>query len=134
MSSAITKVTTITGPLATFLEIFYSRVGKRTKNAVSKVNLVEDDWTEKHTSAFNATKETWENSVIGSHLNQSSVFTDASDGHGPVVFDSYSSDDIYFSSEWQRYNPLIFFSGSFTGCRKRWSTREKKSVATIFSV
>eukprot|EP00171_Calliarthron_tuberculosum_P017930 IDg17930t1 len=56
MRASIPKFNELIDPLTELLELVYAQDGKRTKRAVSKVQLADVGWTTTHDETFQRTK------------------------------------------------------------------------------
>lgn len=137
MRSAIPTFTTIIRPLSDFLEIVYDNAGKRTKLAVTRVQLRNIGWGKAEDDAFENCKQALEHQTTLAHRNDSCrlcVYTDACDLVWSGIVTQVPPSDISKTHDDQRHQPLAFLSGRFTGPQLGWSTLEKEAFAIMATV
>lgn len=137
MSTAIPRFPERVAPLRKLLEKVYKQVGRRTKSAVAKVQLVPMGWTECHTLAFKDLQLQLKNAVKCAHRNQDKtlcLFTDASDEYWAGVVTQCVKAELEKEVPDQKHEPLAFLGGSFTGAQEHWSTYEREAFAILESI
>lgn len=137
MSNAIPRFAERVASLRKLLETVYKQVGRRTKAAVAKVQLVPAGWSEEHKRAFVDMQVQLKHAVKSAHRNRDKtlcLFTDASDEHWAGVVTQCSPSDMHKERCAQRHEPLAFLGGSFTGAQEHWSTYEREAFAIVESI
>lgn len=137
MRSAIPDFSSIIRPLSAMLEKAYTLAGKRTKRAMSNIQLSQIDWGSPKIAALDKCKEALINQVTLSHRDESlrlRVFTDVSDLVWSGIVTQVPFADLPKPHIDQRHQPLCFLSGHFTGAQLGWSILEKEAFAIMASV
>lgn len=136
MRSSIPNYSSTVAPLQKLIEQLYQKVGKRTKRAVSKLNLTEL-WGEEHDRAFESIKSFLVQSIKLSYPKSSHtmcLFTDASETHWSSILTQVPHNEIALPVENQSHQILSFLSGSFSKSAFRWSIVEKEAFAVVHSM
>ncbi len=131
MRSVIPNFATLSHPLHTCLEMVMKQHGKRTKNAMKKVEI-HPYWSKDCETAFNNIKELLNRNLELGHFNKNGnifVFGDASDVGYALLLTQYSDDDEHDKSKpllERSHKPIGCWSGLWKGSEKRWdiSSRE----------
>ena len=121
-------------PLHHFLEKVYSKAGKRTKTAVSKVDLDALGWNDQESLAFENCKKALANIVTLAHRDESQrlvVYTDASDTVWSGIITQVPPRDLNKPHAEQQHSPLAFCSGVFNATQLGWSVLEKEAFAIL---
>ena len=135
MCMSIPGFNVLTHGLSKIMEQVYEKAnGKRTKQAVAAVPLVDFGSSEDHLAALQATKE-----AVGCVLELSHpkpemclcVVADASEAHWGAVITQVSPCQLEHALEDQDHEPLMFLSGTFTGAASRWAIVEKEAYAIV---
>lgn len=82
MSTEIPKLALLISPLQDFLEKVYTKSGKRTKRAASRINLIATGWNDVQRRSFEACSDALQHQVKLSHRHESKrlcIFRDAGD-------------------------------------------------------
>lgn len=130
----IPNFTDIVSPLHELMEEVYSRSGKRTTRAVSRLQLSDIGWSDSHESAFSDCKKALAHQVTLRHHDESlrlSVYTDASDTVWSGMITQVPWEDLGKPQADQRHGPLAFLSGRFNQTQLRWSVLEKEAYAAL---
>ena len=120
-------------PLHQLLENCCKKAGKRTKQALRKLDLTSS-WGTNHDAAFHDIKTQLAASVKLAHPRsdrQLCLFTDASDTHWAAVLTQVPAQDRVKDLENQAHEPLCFLSGVFSGSSANWSVPEKEGYAIV---
>ena len=134
MRSAIPTFNKLIDPLSSLLEEVYSRAGKRTRKAVSRISLSSTSWGAAHRACFNDVKEALHHAATLAHPDEGKLlcmFTYASDKHWAAVLTQIPPEDKDLPCTDQRHQPLSFPSGSFRKSAASWSTPEKEGYAIV---
>lgn len=137
MRMGIPEFSSLVRPLAELLEIVYGRVGKRTRLAAGRVNLLSVGWCTDHEDASLRCKEALENQVTLAHVDidkRLCVYTDASECFWSGLVTQIPMEDLSKLCYEQRHEPLAFLSGHFSDSSLRWSTIEKEAYAIMATV
>lgn len=135
LRSSIPQFQRLIQPLHDFLELVYVKVGgKRTKRAVSSVNLNSLGWTDAHSSAFNDCKNAILNRTTLAHRDSTKrlcLYTDASESHWSGILTQVPYAQLHLPHADQDHEPLAFHSGRFSGAQVAWSTIEKEAFSVL---
>jgi len=122
--------------LHTLMEEIYKAVGKRTKKAVSKIQI-GDKWKQEHSDSFDAIRKYLQNAITLACPKPNytrCLFTDASEGYWAAILTQIPEDQVGILVEDQNHEPLGFLSGAFTKHSSHWSIVEKEAYAVVFSM
>lgn len=136
MRTSIPEYTKLIEPLYSLLEEVYKIAKGRKKRAVTKVELLQAGWSQRHADCFNAVKDALSNACTLAFPDSKKLlclFTDASDRHWSAVLTQIPAEDKDLSNSEQRHEPLSFLSGSFTNASYNWSTPEKEAFAIYYA-
>lgn len=137
LRSAIPQFQRLIQPLHDFLEGVYTKVGgKRTKRAVSRINLDTLGWQAVHSSAFNDCKNAIIHRATLSHRDTTKrlcLYTDASESHWSGILTQVPYTQLQLPHAKQDHEPLAFHSGRFSGAQVTWSTIEKEAFSVLAS-
>ena len=99
------------------MERVYNQAGKRTKRAVSRVQLQPLGWGSEEDKAFQVCKDALAHQVTLAHRDKTKrlcEYTDASDTVWSGIVTQVPLVDLSKPHEAQRHEPLGFLSGRFT--------------------
>ena len=122
VKNAIPLFSAIPEPLHLFTERVDEQGGKRTKRAVSNVDLNAMGWGTSRIDSFNKCKDALANQVTISHRNTKKrlcVYTDASDLAWSGIVTQVDFIDLSKPHLDQSHEPLAFLSGRFNATQLR---------------
>lgn len=134
MQSDVPKISTVTGPLATFMKQVYAIVRKRTRRAVAKVSLEFVGWSSIHEKSFVACQRALKHQVTLVYVDLNKglcVFKAASDLLWAGVISQTPYANLYLLIQDQRHAPLTFLSEHFRDAELRRPTIEKEAYAIM---
>lgn len=134
VKQGIPNFSPMVSPLHDFMERVYDHTGKRTKRAVSRVQLASLGWGPTELAAFEACKKALAHQVTLVHrdVNQRlCVYTDASDMAWSGILTQVPTVDLNKPHKEQRHAPLAFLSGRFNSTQLGWSVLEKEAFAVL---
>jgi hypothetical protein len=137
MRTGLPNYSEMVAPLSALLQAASRQAGgKRTKTAVSKVELADIGWLDAHARCFKQCQIALENLVTLAHPSTARricMYTDASSLFWSSITTQVPPEDLDLPPAEQRHEPLAFLSGSFTRAMSRWSIVEKESFAILAS-
>lgn len=134
VKNCIPKFTELIRPLQELIECIYDRVGKRTKQAFSRLSIFAVVWGISESEAFEYCKKILGEQTTLAHLDEIKwfrVYTEASDTIWSGILTQVIWEDLFNVHKEQRLEPLAFLSRRFNNTQFGWATIEKEGYAVI---
>lgn len=128
MRNSIPEYSKTIAPLQKLMENAIKTAGKRTKRALSKIDIF-GEWTTNHEDAFKNIKEKVANATSLAYPKKNfamCLFTDASDHFWSAILSQTPENSMEEPICERIYEPVAFLSGTFKNSSLNWSVPEKE--------